>query len=289
MGQTNNHQYWEANSLLLGRDVTNTDVNVGDPLGWDGTKVITGSEETWDTDTATTRRNFVQHYAGDSAQDADAAEYIFANGDALKSKVRVDTAGVRRIDSPAAGTYAVGTLVGLKKASGNTLEDDVFEIVTDEREATHRVIYTPVASNPGWVMAQILSKVFSPGRPESEPIFLTFPVTLASIANGDLLTNFTPGFAGDIVGFDFVTAVPASTSAKLSTINLEIGTTDVTGGVISLTTVAANTVGKIAAGTAITAANSFADDSTISIEASATTAFVEGSGAFIVKCRKRGG
>ena len=288
---TNLHQAWEANSLLLPRDVTNTDVAVGMPLALaaDGSKVVTGSEETWDTDAATTRRNFVQKYAGDSAQDADAAEYISANGDGGKSKVRVNTAGVRRIDSPAAGSYVAGvTLLGLKKDSGNNLTDATFEVVTDEREATHRVVFTPVATNPGWVLAQILSRKFA-HCPPNEAVFIHHFVNLAGITNTDVLTNFTPGFAGDIVGFEFITTAPVTTAAKTAALNLEINTTDVTGGVLTITSAAATPLGKVIAATAITANNSFDDDDTISIEATAVTAFVEGSGTLVVKCRKRGG
>lgn len=290
MGQSNMHQYWAENSLMLPRDVTNTDVSLGDPLALaaDGSKVVTGSEETWDTDAATTRRNFARKYAGDSAQDADAGEFLWANGDANKSKVRVDTAGCRRIDSPAAGAYVVGTLLGLKKASGNNLEDDVFQIVTDEREATHRVVYTPVGTNPTFVVAQILSRVFSQAPP-SDAVILAFPVNLATVANGDVVTNFTPGFAGDVVGFDYVANLPASTAARAATFNLEIGTTDMTGGVLALTTALATPQGKVTSATAITAANSFGPTDTISIEASSVTAFAEGNGTLFVKCRRRGG
>lgn len=288
---TNQHQQWEANAVMLPRDVTNTDVSPGDPLALsaDGSKVVTGSEETWDTDAATTRRNFVQRYAGDTFQEADAGEYIFVNGDADKSKVRVCTAGARRIDSPADGTYVAGlTLLGLKKASGNNLEDDVFEVVTDEREATHRVVYTPTATNPDWVQAQIISRKFAPVAP-NEVVLIPFTINLAGVTNADVVTNFTPGFAGDIVGFDFVVNTPVTTAAKTATLNLEIGTTDLTGGVLTITSAAATPLGKVISATAITANNSFDDDDTISIKATSVTAFVEGTGTLIVKCRKRGG
>lgn len=288
---TNQHQAWEANSVMLPRDVTNTDVAVGWPLALadDGTKVITGSEETWDTDTATTRRNFVQKFAGACAQEADAAEYIFSNGNDKKSQVRVNTAGVQRIDAPAAGTYVAGvTLLGLKKDSGNNLLDNTFEVVTDPREATHRVVYTPLATNPGWVMAQIVGRKFA-NRFETEPVLIEQYVLLAGISNADVLTNFTPGFAGEIVGFEFITTTPVTTGAKTTALNLEINTTDVTGGVLTITSAAATPLGKVIAATAITANNTFDDDDTISIEATATTAFVEGTGTLVIKLRKFGG
>lgn len=276
---------------MLPRDVTNTDVGTGWPvaLADDGTEIITASEETWDTDTATTRRNFVQHYAGDSAQEADAAEYIFANGDAGKSKVRVNTAGLKRIDSPAAGTYVAGvTLLGPKKDTGNNLLDNTLEVVTDRREATHRVVYTPAATNPGWVVAQILSRVFAP-VPDGGAFSFSFQVNLANITNADVLTNFTPGFAGEITGFEFTTNVPVTTAARTAALNLEVGTTDVTGGVLTITSAAATPLGKVISATAITANNSFDDDDTISIEASAVTAFAEGTGTLIIRGRRKGG
>lgn len=288
---TNMHQFWEANSVMLPRDVTNTDVAVGWPLALaaDGSKVITGSEETWDTDTATTRRNFVQKFAGACAQEADAADYIESNGNDKKSQVRVNTGGGQRIDSPAAGSYVAGvTLLGLKKDSGNNLLDATFEIVTDEREATHRVTYTPLATNPAWVNAQILTRVFR-NNPYAGVVDLVFPINLAGVTAADVLTNFTPGFAGDIVGFKFVTNVPATTGSKLATFNLEVNATDVTGGVIALTTVLANTLGKITDATAITGNATFDDDDTISIEATSVTAFSEGQGSFHIMCRPRGG
>ena len=62
---------------------------------------------------------------------------------------------------------------------------------------------------------------------------LTIPVKLANLADGDVVTTFTPGFAGTIEKMDFVVTDPATTPDKLATLNLEIGTTDVTGGVVA--------------------------------------------------------
>ncbi len=106
---------------------------------------------------------------------------------------------------------------------------------------------------------------------------LAFPIALAKIANGDLLTNYTIGCAGRIVGFEAVVTDPATTAAKLSTLNLEIGTTNVTGGSLALTSANMTPLGAVVAASAITAANTFSATDTISIEAASTTAFVEGS------------
>lgn len=104
---------------------------------------------------------------------------------------------------------------------------------------------------------------------------LAFFMDAASIADGDLLTNYVPGYRFKILKFDARCAVPVSTGAKASTLNLEIGTTNVTGGVISLAGTYAQ--GAAQAGTAITADNVGANTDSFSIEASSTTTFVEGA------------
>ncbi len=112
---------------------------------------------------------------------------------------------------------------------------------------------------------------------------VSFPITLADLSNADVVTNFTPGFAFAILGVEFVQASPVTTAADAATINLEIGATDVTGGVLTLTSALCTPLGKVLAGTAITAANIGTAASTISVEASAVTAFAEGSGSVVVR------
>lgn len=119
---------------------------------------------------------------------------------------------------------------------------------------------------------------------------VSIPIELAAVtAAGDVVTTYTPGFAGVIEKVDFVTTNPATTADKLATLNLEIGTTDVTGGVVSLTSAtggATLTLGKVTAGTAVTANNVFDAEDTISVEASSVTAFSEGAGVLliVIKC-----
>lgn len=107
---------------------------------------------------------------------------------------------------------------------------------------------------------------------------ICIPVELATIANGDIVTTITMPYDGEIVQTEFITTVAASTASKASTLNLEIGTTNVTGGELSLTTVGCNTLGKVTAGASVTATNVFAATDTISVEASSTTTFIEGAG-----------
>lgn len=108
-------------------------------------------------------------------------------------------------------------------------------------------------------------------------------VDLAVIADGDLMTAFTPGFAGTIEAVQLVVTDPVTTAAKASTLNLEIGTTDLTGGVLALTSANCTPLGKIVLGTAITADNTFGATDTISVEATSTTAFIEGQGSLNIR------
>ena len=111
------------------------------------------------------------------------------------------------------------------------------------------------------------------------------PVNLASVtADGDVLATFTPGFNGRVKKVEFATTVPVTTAAKRADFNLEIGTTNLTGGVVSVTSAAATPLGAIIAGTAVTGANAFKSTDTISVEAASVTAHAEGAGLLIVTC-----
>ena len=105
----------------------------------------------------------------------------------------------------------------------------------------------------------------------------TFYVPLATIADGDIVTTFTPGYAGRIVKWFATVATVASTASKGSTLNLEVGTTNLTGGTIVLTTSLCSTLGATIASAAITAGTAFGATDTISIEAASTTTFGEGA------------
>lgn len=111
---------------------------------------------------------------------------------------------------------------------------------------------------------------------------LTIPIKLSKVANGDVLTNFTPGFPGRIVSAAFAVIDPVTTADKAATLNLEIGTLNLTGGVISLTSANCTPLGAVIAGTAITANNTFGATDTISVEASGVTSFVEGEGVLLL-------
>lgn len=104
---------------------------------------------------------------------------------------------------------------------------------------------------------------------------LAFFINAATIANGDLLTEYVPGYAFKILKFDARCAAPVTTGAKAATLNLEIQSTNLTGGAIALAGTYA--IGAAQAGSAVTAANTGSATDSFSIEASSVTAFTEGS------------
>jgi hypothetical protein len=107
---------------------------------------------------------------------------------------------------------------------------------------------------------------------------VSIPLDLASITGSqDVLTSFTPGFSGKIIKLDAVVNVPVTTAAKAVNLNAEIGSTNLTGGVIGLTSANCATMGAVVAGSSVTAGNTFTANDTISLEASGVTAFVEGT------------
>lgn len=106
---------------------------------------------------------------------------------------------------------------------------------------------------------------------------LSYQIDLARLANGDVVTTFTPGIKGKILKLSAAVNTVVTTAAKAATLNLEIGTTDVTGGALALTSANMTPLGAVVDASAITAANTFGATDSISIEASSVTAFSEGS------------
>lgn len=114
---------------------------------------------------------------------------------------------------------------------------------------------------------------------------IQIPLALASMttAAADLMTGFTPGHAGKIVKMEFVTTTLGTGASASQVLNLEIGSTNVTGGVLTLLLADTTPLGKITAATAITAGNEFTATDTISLEVAASgTVFTAGAGAVII-------
>lgn len=134
-----------------------------------------------------------------------------------------------------------------------------------------------------------LTPVAGPGASLSSPAgagisLLTFNLPLVGITgNGDVVTNYTPGFRFKVLSVDFAVTKVVSTAAKAATLNLEIGSTNVTGGAVALTSANCTPLGALVAGSAITAANIGSATDTLSVEAASVTAFAEGDGTLIIK------
>lgn len=121
----------------------------------------------------------------------------------------------------------------------------------------------------------------------NEVVLLTLgTIDLASITAADVMTEIRPGIAGTIEDFFFVVDKAVTTASKLASLNLEIDTTNVTGGVIALTSALATPKGAVISGSLITANNVLTKESKLSVEAASVTAFSEGTGTLYVRVRK---
>jgi hypothetical protein len=130
----------------------------GSMVGFTGGTTVLASDTTWDTNIATTQTAFALLFAGICVQDKDADEDVFGHGGDFALKVRVATSGVFLM-ACAAGTYAVGDLVGPKKATGDDLEDAIVDLSSTEARSIGRVVGR-AGVNPGHVEVEINSRVF---------------------------------------------------------------------------------------------------------------------------------
>jgi hypothetical protein len=99
--------------------------------------------------------------------------------------------------------------------------------------------------------------------------YLSFAVDWGDTADGDILTGFVPGFAGRIESLKVITEKAITGSGGTVTINAEIGATNLTGGVATVTVADHGTLGTVVSASAITGNNVFAADGAISVEISA--------------------
>lgn len=117
---------------------------------------------------------------------------------------------------------------------------------------------------------------------------VAIPLQLASMTTSaaDLMTAYTPGYAFELLSLEFITTTLGTGTSASQVLNLEIGTTNVTGGVLTLLLADTDTLGKKKAATAITAANVGTASDTISLEVAASgTVFTAGAGFLLLKLR----
>jgi hypothetical protein len=128
--------------------------------------------------------------------------------------------------------------------------------------------------------------------PNGVPFLVQFPFAATSFADGDMVTDFPLGAAVGgsfvITGFYAVTTTTLTDGGKTTTLNLEIGTTNLTGGVLVLSVAASAAIGTVTASTAITGNNAGTASSVVSVEASSTTGFTGGAATLYVTGYKTG-
>lgn len=119
------------------------------------------------------------------------------------------------------------------------------------------------------------SVVVKPGPVEIG--YIDIPLLLASVQSGDVTTH-TLLFDALIIKTEFLIHALVTTGGKSADLNLEIGDTDLTGGVLSLTTASLNTHAAVVTGAAITGDNWGRAGDVITVEATNTPNFAEGDG-----------
>lgn len=92
----------------------------------------------------------------------------------------------------------------------------------------------------------------------------------AALINGNIATAIVMPFHGKFVSLHGMVETAFTGSGGTADINLEIGGTNVTGGVLTVSTAAGGTIGTKLDATAITAANEFNEGSTVDVEVANT-------------------
>lgn len=132
-----------------------------------------------------------------------------------------------------------------------------------------------------------MSSVFSRTKEESaEYCYLEQHVSLADISDADVLTDFPLDFWGEVVSLRVIVSTPVTTGSKASTLTVEINSTAVEGISLGLTSANMTPLGAVLNDDA-TGAKAFGPDDTISIVASSTTAFVEGSATLCLVLKRQ--
>lgn len=203
-----------------------------------------------------------------------------------------DTAGEKVLgilqNKPDSGRVADVAIAGVVKAilggtvdEGDSLTVDANGKLVVGYGADRKVAISIDAGVSGDVVQVLLMQ--EQGFCQHGPHSKSLHYNLADIADGDIASVFVPGYAGRIKKFYAVTTKVATTGGKLTTLNLEIGTTNLTGGALALTSANQTPIGALVNASDITAANTFSATDGISIEASSTTAFGEGEVELVIE------
>jgi hypothetical protein len=109
-------------------------------------------------------------------------------------------------------------------------------------------------------------------RGSGKEIWCLGSMDFPSVADGDILTGFPVPKHVAIVDFFAIVDIACTGSGGTVALNLEIGTTNLTNGVLTVSSAAGGTKGAKLSATAITGANVAHEGDTISVEASSTSA-----------------
>jgi hypothetical protein len=169
-------------------------------------------------------------------------------------------------------TWAIGDKITLNAANASVL--DPSDLIT----------FGPIASIVDSSGGTGVDVVTATTGIVTVPIHLNLVALTTSAA--DLLSAYTPGYAFELLSVEFVFTTLATGAGASQILNFEIGTTNLTGGALTLLLADGDTLGKKKAATAITAANVGTAADTISLEVAAGgTVFTAGQGTLLLKLR----
>lgn len=242
-----------------------------------------------------------QGEAGDNGTDGLNAYTVTTSDFTVPSKAANVTVPVESSDQFAIGqtlfvASSAGTFVVISKPASTSMELQYYDFPSNTATGLNIPSGTMIVpSGPVQVLLASMPNVFtiSSGGTDSDGIastvgiyVLPIPIALAEITGaGDVLTTYTPGHAFEIIGVDARVTEVVTTVGKAVDINLEINTTDLTGGVVQLTSAGCTPLGAAIAGSAVTGNNTGTAAQSISIEAANVTAFAEGSVVLLIKIR----
>lgn len=203
---------------------------------------------------------------------------------------RTEAAGTPNyLESGTSGDVKITVREGIFKMVGATLgQDDTGKLVwalddqtVDETAPAASTGQCPIAGVLDEYISASLAYVAVSWKHPQREVYATRSlgtIGLDTITAADVLTTWTPGFAGIVKTLDANVIVAATTASKAATINAEIGTDDVTGG-LALTSANMTPIGAIVS-QALSGGVYFGPSDTISLEASSVTDFVEGEANF---------
>ena len=141
---------------VLARVTTAQGITLGDCLGASTGFLYGGGDQAW-VDLSTSQYNFAANFAGVAMQRKTAGTAKPGAGGGMDNRLRVATEGEFEFDTPAS-TLAFGQLLGLSKASGNALDPQKLEYVSDLTRAVARVTRPKTVAASTTVFCRIFSK-----------------------------------------------------------------------------------------------------------------------------------